>query len=251
MYGLKDKIQTFAEMIEESQNIVFFGGAGVSTESGIPDFRSSDGIYLQESDDHFSAEEAVSHSFLKNHPEDFFDFYFENLIHPEAEPNVGHRFLSDIEDAGKNVTIVTQNIDGLHQLAGSEDVQELHGTTLDNYCVECGTYYPLEELERSEDGIPRCPKDDALVRPDIVLYGEGLDDDTVQRSVEIIMKADLLIVAGTSLVVYPAAGFIDYFEGDYLVLINKTPVETMRNLDLEFIDTIGNVFKNTEKALTR
>ncbi len=235
------KIQQFKDQLDMSQKIVFFGGAGVSTGSGIPDFRSADGLFMQETGTHVTPEEMISHTFYKRYPKAFFNYYFENLVFDEAQPNMGHIFLKELEDRGKDITIVTQNIDGLHQKAGSTKTFELHGTTIRNYCTKCHTYYENAELTLDEDGIPRCEEDGAIVRPDIVLYEEGLDQDVVQNAVQAITEADMLIIAGTSLVVYPAAGLIDYFNGDSLVVVNKTPIQVPTNA-LVFEDTIAKVF---------
>lgn len=236
-----DKIDQLKEQLTNSQKIVFFGGAGVSTESGIPDFRSSEGLYMQDSGTQVSAEEMISHTFYKRYPKEFFKYYFENLVFEEAEPNEAHIFLKDLEDEGKDVSIVTQNIDGLHQKAGSTTVHELHGSTLRNYCTQCGNRYEISELELDEEGIPRCPNDGAIVRPDIVLYEEGLDQSVIQAAVQDISEADMLMIAGTSLVVYPAAGLIHYFNGDHLVAINKSPIRIPDDA-LVFEDSISNVF---------
>ncbi len=236
-----DKIDRLKEQLANSQKIVFFGGAGVSTESGIPDFRSSEGLYMQDSGTQVSAEEMISHTFYKRYPKEFFKYYFENLVFEEAEPNEAHIFLKDLEDEGKDVSIVTQNIDGLHQKAGSTTVHELHGSTLRNYCTQCGNRYEISELELDEEGIPRCPNDGAIVRPDIVLYEEGLDQSVIQAAVQDISEADMLMIAGTSLVVYPAAGLIHYFNGDHLVAINKSPIRIPDDA-LVFEDSISNVF---------
>lgn len=235
------KIQQFKNQLDKSQKIVFFGGAGVSTGSGIPDFRSADGLFMQETGTHVAPEEMISHTFYKRYPKAFFNYYFENLVFDEAQPNMAHLFLKELEDKGKDVTIVTQNIDGLHQKAGSTKTFELHGTTIRNYCTKCYTYYENSELKLDEDGIPRCGKDGAIVRPDIVLYEEGLDQEVVQHTIQAISEADMLIIAGTSLVVYPAAGLINYFNGDSLVVVNKTPIRVPTNA-LVFEDAIANVF---------
>jgi len=240
-YFVANKIEELKAQLADSQKIVFFGGAGVSTESGIPDFRSSKGLYMQESGTHVSAEEMISHTFYKRYPKQFFQYYFENLVFEDAEPNDAHIFLKDLEDQGKEVSIVTQNIDGLHQKAGSSVVHELHGSTLRNYCTKCLLHYEIDELELDEDGIPRCPRDGAIVRPDIVLYEEGLDQNVVQQAIEDIQAADMLMIAGTSLVVYPAAGLINYFNGEHLVAINKSPIQVPAHT-LVFEDAISNVF---------
>lgn len=237
-----EPIKQFQAQLDESQRIVFFSGAGVSTASGIPDFRSSSGIFVQEAGYQFSPEEIISHSFYKTHPQVFFEFYFDKLIYPNASPNLGHQFISDLEKKGKEVTVITQNIDGLHHDAGSTNILELHGTVRNNYCQDCGKEYLLEDLVRDEEGIPRCSVDHGIVRPDIVLYEEGLDQTVLEKSIQAIQQADLLIIAGTSLVVYPAAGLVNYFQGDQLVVINKTPIQVRDNHALIFEDTIENVF---------
>ena len=238
---MNDKIKQLKEQLADSQKIVFFGGAGVSTESGIPDFRSSEGLYMKESGTHVSAEEMISHSFYKRYPKDFFKYYFENLVFEDAKPNKAHIFLKELEDQGKEVSIVTQNIDGLHQKAGSSVVHELHGSTLRNYCTKCHHQYKINELELDHEGIPRCPKDGAIVRPDIVLYEEGLDQNVIQQAVQDIQRADMLMIAGTSLIVYPAAGLVNYFNGKHLVAINKSSIRVPEGT-LMFEDSISNVF---------
>lgn len=238
---MREKIEQLKEQLKDSQKIVFFGGAGVSTDSGIPDFRSSEGLYMQDSGTHVTAEEMISHTFYKRYPQEFFAYYFENLVFEDAKPNEAHEFLKELEDQGKDVSIVTQNIDGLHQKAGSSSVHELHGSTLRNYCTNCGNWYGIPELELDESGIPRCPDDGAIVRPDIVLYEEGLDQNVIQEAVQDITEADMLIIAGTSLIVYPAAGLINYFDGDHLVAINKSSI-TVPEGTLIFEDAISNVF---------
>lgn len=239
---MNEKIEQLKEQLTDSQKIVFFGGAGVSTASGIPDFRSSKGLYFQDTKTQVSAEEMISHTFYKRHPKEFFKYYFEYLVYEDAEPNEAHDFLKELEDQGKDVHIVTQNIDGLHQKAGSTKVHELHGSVLRNYCTKCNTSYSIEELELDDDGIPRCPADDGIVRPDIVLYEEGLDQNVIQQAIDAIQTADMLMIAGTSLVVYPAAGLINYFNGDYLVAINKSSIRVPDNT-LLFEDSIANVFE--------
>lgn len=239
------KIEELKKQVEDSKKIVFFGGAGVSTESGIPDFRSSEGLYMQESGTQVTAEEMVSNTFYNRHPKEFFAYYFENLVFEEATPNAAHDFLKDLENQGKEVSVVTQNIDGLHQKAGSSVVHELHGSTLRNYCTDCGDEYTISELELDKDGIPRCLKDGAIVRPDIVLYGEGLNQEVVQAAVQDIQEADMLMIAGTSLVVYPAAELINYFNGEHLVAINKSPIRVPDNT-LVFEEAISEVFAELE-----
>ena len=217
------------------KNLVFFGGAGVSTESGIPDFRSVDGLYHQKF--RYPPEVMLSHSFYKSHTAEFFDFYRQKLIVHGAKPNAAHLRLAKLERQGICKAVVTQNIDGLHQAAGSHTVYELHGSTLRNYCTRCGKFYPVEFIEQAAgqgDGVPRCTECGAIVKPDVVLYEEGLDEETMENAVRAIAAADTLIVGGTSLVVYPAAGLLRYFRGDELVVINKqaTPADNMASLVL-------------------
>ncbi len=225
------KVEKLKEIIDESENIVFFGGAGVSTSSGIPDFRSADGVYNQQLNRKFSPEELVSHSYFVRYPEDFFDFYKEKLVYPEAEPNNCHKGLAKLEKDGKLKAVITQNIDGLHQKAGSENVFELHGSVKRNYCTHCGKFFD-EDYVMDSDGVPVCDVCGGVIKPDVVLYEEGLDPDVINGAVKAIQNADTLIVGGTSLVVYPAAGLIDYFRGKNLVLINKssTPADNAANL---------------------
>ncbi|MCI5555697.1 NAD-dependent protein deacylase [bacterium] len=223
------------KMLQSHKNIVFFGGAGVSTESGIPDFRSVDGLYHQKFK--YPPETMLSHSFYESHTAEFFDFYRQKLIVHGARPNAAHLRLAKLEQQGKVRAVVTQNIDGLHQAAGSRNVFELHGSTLRNFCTRCGKFYPvsfIEEAGKSGDGIPRCTDCGAIVKPDVVLYEEGLDEATLDGAIEAIHAADLLIVGGTSLAVYPAAGLLRYFRGSDLVVINKqpTPADSMASLVL-------------------
>jgi len=231
-------VETLQRWIAESKNIVFFGGAGVSTESGIPDFRSVDGLYSQKFD--YPPETIISHSFYLRNPEYFFRFYREKMLPLGFEPNVTHKVLARWEQEGKLSAVVTQNIDGLHQKAGSENVCELHGSVLRNYCTRCNRFYPAEFVKNSTD-IPKCDCG-GIVKPDVVLYEEGLNSQTLERSIHAIASADLLIVAGTSLTVYPAAGLIDYYRGNRLVLINRdaTPYDTRANL--VFRDSLGQIF---------
>ena len=221
------EIKRLQEMIDDSERIVFFGGAGVSTESNIPDFRSADGLYQQQYK--YSPEQIVSHSFFKRHTEEFYDFYKEKMMFLDAKPNKAHMKLAELEKAGKLTAIVTQNIDGLHQAAGSKKVYELHGSIHRNYCQRCMTFYDAAYVKHSE-GIPKC-KCGGTIKPDVVLYEEGLDSQVIENSIRAIAEADMLIIGGTSLVVYPAAGFIDYFRGKHLVVINKG--ETARNVGAE------------------
>lgn len=207
------------KLIASHDNIVFFGGAGVSTESGIPDFRSPDGLYHRK-DFKYPPETMLSHSFFENHTEEFFEFYRSFSLAPNNGPSCAHKKLAELGASGKLKAIITQNIDGLHQMAGSKKVLELHGSVLRNYCTTCGAFYDLDFIGETE-GIPRCPKDNGIVKPDVVLYEEALNSTTLIESVRAIEAADMMIVAGTSFVVYPAAGLLDYFKGDTLVLINK------------------------------
>ena len=232
------KIDVLKQWIEESSSIVFFGGAGVSTESGIPDFRSVDGLYSQHFE--YPPETIISHSFFRRDPSYFFRFYREKMLPLGFEPNITHKKLVQCEQEGKLSAVVTQNIDGLHQKAGSKRVYELHGSVLRNYCEKCRKFYPAEFIRDSQD-IPRCSCG-GIVKPDVVLYEESLDQDTIEKSVMAIRAADLLMVAGTSLTVYPAAGLIQYYRGNRLVLINRdaTPFDDEANLVIH--DNLGNVF---------
>ena len=232
------EIEQLQKMIDESQNIVFFGGAGVSTESGIPDFRSADGIYHQAYK--YSPEQVVSHSFFVQHTEAFYDFYKEKMMILNAKPNAAHKKLAELEAAGKLKAVVTQNIDGLHQAAGSKIVYELHGSIMRNYCMECHEFYDAEYVKNSE-GIPRCKKCGGIIKPDVVLYEEGLDSATIQGAVQAISQADMLIRGGVVRVVYPAAGFIDYFNGKNLVVINKSETGRAVRADLTISAPIGEV----------
>lgn len=231
-------------IIDSSENIVFFGGAGVSTESNIPDFRSESGLYHAQQKYGRSPEEMLSHSFFMRHTDTFFDYYRNNLIYPDAEPNKAHRALAKLEAAGKLKAIVTQNIDGLHQKAGSRNVFELHGSVLRNYCMDCGEFYDeayIMDEANSKGGIPRCKKCGGIVKPDVVLYEEALDEDCMMGAIAAIQEADTLIIGGTSLVVYPAAGLIRYFRGNKLVLINKQATPYDDRADLVINDSIGKV----------
>jgi len=235
-----EKLEVFKKWISESRNIVFFGGAGVSTESGIPDFRSVDGLYSQKFE--YPPETIISHSFYERKPEYFFRFYREKMLPLGFEPNTTHKVLAQWERQGKLSAVVTQNIDGLHQKAGSERVYELHGSVLRNYCVRCGKFHNAEFVKESS-GIPRCACG-GIVKPDVVLYEESLDQDTIEKSVRAIYGADMLIVAGTSLTVYPAAGLIQYYRGNRLVLINRDETSYDSQADLVFHDSLGNIFGN-------
>ena len=235
------EINELVSVIKESNSIVFFGGAGVSTESNIPDFRSSNGLWNEKLKINFTPEQLVSHTFFVRYPEEFFEFYKDKLIYPDAKPNVAHRALAQLEELGKLKAVVTQNIDGLHQAAGSKVVYELHGSVLRNYCMDCHAFYDEKFILQSE-GIPTCPKCGGRVKPDVVLYEEGLDDNIIRGAVNAIRNADTLIIGGTSLVVYPAAGLIDYFEGKNLVLINKSHTTADRRADIVIHEPIGEVF---------
>lgn len=226
------------EIIDDSKRIVFFGGAGVSTESGIPDFRSQDGLYNQQYK--YPPEQIVSRTFFERNTEEFYRFYKDRMIFPDAEPNAAHLKLAELEKAGKLSAVITQNIDGLHQAAGSTKVIELHGSVLRNYCRDCREFYDLEYIANSE-GIPRCEKCGGIVKPDVVLYEESLDSDDIEGAVSEIMLADTLIIGGTSLVVYPAAGFVNYFNGKHLVVINKSPTAADKKAELVISDNIGKV----------
>lgn len=245
---MDEKIKRLAEILKESDNIVFFGGAGVSTASGIPDFRSSDGLWNQKLNKHFSPEELVSHTMYMRYPEDFFEFYKDKLIYPSAKPNDAHIALARLEEMGKLKAVITQNIDGLHQAAGSKVVYELHGSVLRNYCESCGEFYD-EKFVMAAEGIPTCTKCGGRVKPDVVLYEEGLDQNVINGAVNAIMAADTLIIGGTSLVVYPAAGLIQYFRGKNLILINKSQTSADKNADLCINDDIAMVLREAVKVL--
>ena len=232
------EIEELQKIIDDSSRIVFFGGAGVSTESGIPDFRSADGIYHQKYK--YSPEQVVSHSFFVQYTEAFFEFYKEKMMILDAQPNPAHCRLAELEKEGKLTAVVTQNIDGLHQAAGSKKVYELHGSIHRNYCMECGRSYDAEYV-KAADGVPRC-ECGGIIKPDVVLYEEGLDPKTIQGAVEAIDAADTLIIGGTSLVVYPAAGFIDYFRGKHLVVINKSETAKTVRAELSIAAPIGEIF---------
>lgn len=258
-----EKLQEFKKIVEESSNIVFFGGAGVSTESGIPDFRSTDGLYNQEYD--YPPEQILSHTFFVKKPEEFYRFYRNKILIDGAEPNITHKKLAELEAKGKVRAVITQNIDGLHQKAGSKEVYEVHGTVAKNYCTKCGTFYSGEKVRSLIDadrevrrrkaaeegkewdevhgyGLPYCSKCGAIIKPDVVLYEEGLDDYIWEKSCEYIRNADVLIVGGTSLVVYPAAGLINYYKGNKLILVNRsqTPYDSYADLVLNM--GLGEVF---------
>ena len=233
----QEEVRKLQEIIDDSRRIVFFGGAGVSTESGIPDFRSAEGIYHQHYK--YAPEQVVSHSFFKAHPDVFYEFYKEKMMCLEAEPNAAHRKLAQLEEAGRLTAVITQNIDGLHQKAGSKKVYELHGSIHRNYCQKCGRFYDAAFVKEAP-GIPRCGCG-GIIKPDVVLYEESLDSMTIEKSIRAIAEADTLIIGGTSLVVYPAAGFIDYFRGKHLVVINKSATAREVGAELSISAPIGEI----------
>ena len=239
---MDEKWEELKQWIEESGNIVFFGGAGVSTESGIPDFRSVDGLYNQSYK--YPPETIISHSFYQRNPEEFYRFYRDRMLFPDAKPNLAHRALAKLEQEGKLKAVITQNIDGLHQLAGSKEVLELHGSVHRNYCTRCGEFYDLAAILKME-GVPKCSCG-GTIKPDVVLYEEGLDDEVVTGAINAISTADMLIIGGTSLVVYPAAGLVRYFRGNRLVLINKSSTGMDGAADLVIREKIGEVFSQLD-----
>ena len=235
---MEEKRAKLQQWISESKNIVFFGGAGVSTESGIPDFRSVDGLYNQQYK--YPPETILSHSFFERDPEEFYRFYHNKMLFPNAKPNAAHRKLAELEQAGKLKAVVTQNIDGLHQAAGSVAVYELHGSVHRNYCMKCHQFYDLDFMMKSE-GVPHCPVCGGMIKPNVVLYEESLDQQTIEAAVLAISRADMLIIGGTSLAVYPAAGLIRYYRGNKLTLINKSPTPYDSHADLVISGPIGEV----------
>lgn len=237
------KIEQFKEAVAQCNSIVFFGGAGVSTESGIPDFRSTDGLYNQKYK--YPPETIVSHSFYMQRTEEFYEFYKDKMLFPQAQPNAAHKKLAELEQAGKLKAVITQNIDGLHQAAGSKVVLELHGSVHRNYCTKCKKFFPLSYIVESK-GIPTCDECGAIIKPDVVLYEEGLDQSILTRSINHIAKADMLIIGGTSLAVYPAAGLIDYFHGKYLVVINMASTPRDSYADIVINGKIGEVLSQIE-----
>jgi NAD-dependent deacetylase len=228
-------------VIDSTDNIVFFGGAGVSTESSIPDFRSETGVYKTKNNFSYAPEVMLSHSFFVKHTEDFFEFYKSKMIYKDARPNAAHLALAELEKRGKLKAVITQNIDGLHQMAGSKNVLELHGSVHRNYCTKCGKFFDLDYVLASKVATPKCDVCQGVVKPDVVLYEEGLDMETMRKSVEYIKNADVLIVGGTSLAVYPAAGLVDYFSGEELILINKSTTNYDDRADIVIHDSIGMV----------
>ena len=246
---MTNELQKLAEILRESKRIVFFGGAGVSTESGIPDFRSANGLWNEKLKMELSPEQLVSHTYFERFPKEFFDFYREKLVYPDAKPNGCHKALARLEDMGKLLAVVTQNIDGLHQAAGSKPVYELHGSVLRNYCMDCHAFYDTDFVMRSAPEPPRCEACGGIVKPDVVLYEEPLDGDIMQKAAEAIGRADTLIIGGTSLVVYPAAGFIRYFNGKHLIVINKTETRADRSAELVIRTPIGETMESAIAAL--
>lgn len=247
MYS-ETQTERLASWVKKSGRIVFFGGAGISTESGIPDFRSAAGIYQTEKDSPYSPEEILSRRFFDRHPEVFFDFYKSKMIHPEARPNPAHLFLADLERAGKLDAVITQNIDGLHQLAGSRKVLELHGSIHRNTCMTCGRRYTLEEIMSGKETVPRC-ECGGIIKPDVVLYGESLDNEVIEAAVSAIAAADLLLIGGTSLTVQPAAHLVTYFRGDKTVLVNASSTAYDQRADLLITEPIGAVFGEVGRQL--
>jgi len=235
---MDEKIAQLQNILNSSKRTVFFGGAGVSTESGIPDFRSQDGLYNLKYK--YPPEQIISHDFFYANTEEFYRFYKDRMLYPKAKPNAAHLYLARREEAGKLDCVITQNIDGLHQAAGSKKVWELHGSTLRNYCLKCHKFYPVEYVEKC-GGVPKC-ECGGLIKPDVILYGEGLDDGVVRSALTAISRADTLIIGGTSLVVYPAAGFINYFTGKNLVVINKSSTPADVSASLVISSPIGEVF---------
>ena len=237
------ELETLQSWIDQSRSIVFFGGAGVSTESGIKDFRSPDGLYSQQYK--YPPETIISHSFYVKNPEEFYRFYKKRMLFPDAKPNRAHLALAKLEEEGKLTAVITQNIDGLHQMAGSRRVLELHGSVHRNYCTRCGKFYSLQDIlaDKNSDGIPRCTCG-GIIKPDVVLYEESLDSQVLSQAISAISTADMLIIGGTSLTVYPAAGLIDYYRGDRMVLINKTVTPMDGKADLVIAGSIGQILSD-------
>ena len=235
-------IDKLKQAINKARKIVFFSGAGMSTASGIPDFRSATGLYKNT----YRAEEMLSHTFFENDPAEFYEFYKSKMLYPDARPNYAHEYIAKLQES-KEVAVVTQNIDGLHQAAGSKKVYELHGSVLRNYCTSCHQFYDLDYIINSE-GIPRCKKCGAIIKPDVVLYEEGLDEDVITRAVQAIATCDLLVVCGTSLVVYPAASFIRYFRGDTLAIINRDATSYDSQCDIVIHDDLVKTFKKIDSG---
>lgn len=245
-----DQLQTLASWIKESDNIVFFGGAGTSTESGIPDFRSAAGLYQTQHNSPYPPEVMLSRTFFMSSPDIFFDFYRSKMIHPEARPNGAHQLLAELEQQGKLKAVITQNIDGLHQQAGSRSVLELHGSIHRNYCMDCSRYYGLDQLLEMTEVVPRCPECGGIIKPDVVLYEEELDHSVLMGSVAAIASADMLIIGGTSLTVQPAASLVTYFRGKRTVLLNGDPTPYDDQADLLITDRIGKVMGSVKDLLS-
>ena len=243
---MTNQIEKIKEAIKESNKIVIFSGAGLSTNSGIPDFRSADGLYNQETGLNIRPEEIISHTFFVNNPDYFFSFYFDKMVYLDAKPNLAHKYFAKLEKEGKVLAVVTQNIDNLHQMAGSQNVIELHGSVERNYCMKCHKFYPLKEVYNEKHLIPHCSCG-GIIKPDVVLYEENLDETAITKALEAISTADMLIVVGTSLTVYPAAGFIRYFNGKHLVLLNKSETRYDDMASIAIHDDIKNVIKALEK----
>lgn len=244
---ISSKTELLAEWIKESKSIVFFGGAGISTESGIPDFRSAAGIYKMETESPYAPEDILSRRFFNRHPEVFYDFYKSKMIHPEAYPNAAHLFLAQLEKDGKLDAIITQNIDGLHGMAGNHNVLELHGSIHRNFCMDCGQFHSLEVIIDSVEVVPRCSNCGGIVKPDVVLYGESLDDQVIEATVNAISTADLLLIGGTSLTVQPAAHLVTYFRGERTVLLNASSTAYDDRADLHITEPIGSVLGQVHK----
>ena len=242
-FRMTSEVTQLQEAIDKFENIVFFGGAGVSTESGIPDFRSVDGLYNQQYD--YPPETILSHTFFMNNPQEFYRFYQAKMLCDTAKPNAAHHKLAELEQTGKLKAVITQNIDNLHQMAGSRNVLELHGSVHRNHCMKCGKFYDFAYMKNSQ-GVPKCQECGGTIKPDVVLYEEGLDNTTINRSVQAISAAQVLIIGGTSLAVYPAAGLIDYFQGKKLIVINKAPTPRDRQADLVISQPIGEVFSQIQ-----
>lgn len=245
---MNEKIEQLAQILSSSNNIVFFGGAGVSTESNIPDFRSENGLYKASNGKGYPPETMLSHSFYKRHTEDFYAFYKEKMIYKDAMPNQAHLALAKLEEMNKLKAVITQNIDGLHQLAGSKNVFELHGSVHRNYCMKCHAFYDLDYV-MDKEGVPTCSGCGGTIKPDVVLYEEGLDDATITGAIRSIMQADTLIIGGTSLVVQPAASLINYFKGKHLILINKSSTPYDNQADLVIHESIGKVLNESICAI--
>lgn len=246
--NLKHSVESLKKVIEEAENIVFFGGAGTSTESNIPDFRSKEqGLYRNAGEADYPPEVILSHSFFQQHPEIFYRYYWENLVHEKAEPNQTHYALATLEKRGKLQAVITQNVDGLHQKAGSKKVYELHGSIYRNYCMECHEEYELSDLLKSHENVPHCKTCGGIIRPAVTLYEEPLNLSVIEGAISAIENAEVLIVGGTSLVVYPAAGFLDYFQGKKLVIINRESTPQDRRADLMIQGSVGEILEKVVK----